>query len=105
MVFGKLFGSGKQSPAPRDDADAVEGVDDAEVEPEGAPEESGEIDWRARAAQVIPSGASTGSKRAAALYGSDDAIGPTHFIQAVGCLNFREASAADLRFQVAYSRP
>jgi glutamate-1-semialdehyde aminotransferase len=85
MVFGKLFGSGKQAPAPRDDAAADENLDEAEVEPEGTPEEAGDIDWRARAAQVIPSGASTGSKRAAALYGSEDAVGPTHFTQAVGC--------------------
>jgi glutamate-1-semialdehyde 2,1-aminomutase len=84
MVFGKLFGSNKQPQAPAGDTDA-ESAEDLEGEPEGAPEESDEIDWRARAAQVLPTGASTGSKRAAALYGSDDAVGPTHFLQSVGC--------------------
>lgn len=86
MVFGKIFGSNKPAAQP---PQPTEEIDDTEVEgdvdPEGAPEESGSIDWRARAAQVLPTGASTGSKRAASLYGSDDAVGPTHFSQAVGC--------------------
>lgn len=41
--------------------------------------------WRRRAEAVIPGGASTGSKRAAALYGAADESGPTHFIRASGC--------------------
>ena len=44
-------------------------------------------DWRARAEDVIPGGSSTGSKRAAALYGSaahDNRL-PTHFDSATGC--------------------
>src|SRR5262249_4798956 len=41
--------------------------------------------WAVRALGVMPTGASTGSKRPEALYGSADAIGPTHFAQAVGC--------------------
>ncbi|MDQ4080273.1 MAG: aminotransferase class III-fold pyridoxal phosphate-dependent enzyme [Gemmatimonadota bacterium] len=41
--------------------------------------------WRPRAAAVIPGGASTGSKRPAALFG--DRVGelPTHFVRANGC--------------------
>jgi glutamate-1-semialdehyde aminotransferase len=54
---------------------------DAESVPEDAPE----IDWRARAAAVLPTGASTGSKRPEALYGDAEATGPTHFSHAVGC--------------------
>src|SRR5262249_61716669 len=71
---------------PSEDAAAV-----AEEEPEegGEPEEiSSEQDdasLRERAAAVLPTGASTGSKRSAALYGSADSIGPTHYTQAIGC--------------------
>ncbi len=47
-----------------------------------------EDDWRARAADVIPGGSSTGSKRPDALYGTRarEAVVPTHFEQARGCL-------------------
>lgn len=41
--------------------------------------------WSARAARVIPGGSSTGSKRPAALYGSDDGVAPTHYVSANGC--------------------
>ncbi len=41
--------------------------------------------WARRAAAVIPGGASTGSKRPAALYGRDDPDAPTHFARAHGC--------------------
>lgn len=43
--------------------------------------------WRSRAADVIPGGCSTGSKRPEALYGSRafDAALPTHFESAHGC--------------------
>ena len=44
--------------------------------------------WPERAERVLPTGASTGSKRADALYGIadvDEAIGPTHFVRASGC--------------------
>ena len=42
------------------------------------------IDWRARAAAVIPGGASTGSKRPDALFGPGF-DGPTHISDAAGC--------------------
>src|SRR4051812_34370710 len=83
MPFRKFFTSKSAAPQPeavQDDADA-----ELEEEAERAPEETDEIDWRARAAEVIPSGASTGSKRASALYGSSDVVGPTHFSRSVGC--------------------
>lgn len=44
-----------------------------------------DAEWRARAAAVIPGGASTGSKRPDALYGSAGASAPTHFVRAAGC--------------------
>lgn len=84
MVFGKIFGSDKKS-APAAPPPEPDESDDDGAEPESAPEESDAIDWRGRAAQVLPTGASTGSKRVEGLYGSADAIGPTHFAQSVGC--------------------
>ncbi len=42
-------------------------------------------EWAERAAALLPTGASTGSKRPEALYGTTDHAGPTHFTQAVGC--------------------
>ncbi len=42
-------------------------------------------DWHERALAVLPTGASTGSKRAAALYGGQDSDAPTHFVAARGC--------------------
>ncbi|MFQ5550141.1 MAG: aminotransferase class III-fold pyridoxal phosphate-dependent enzyme [Gemmatimonadales bacterium] len=41
--------------------------------------------WYNRASNVLPTGASTGSKRADALYGGDPPYGPTHFKRASGC--------------------
>ena len=42
-------------------------------------------DWRRRAEAVIPGGASTGSKRADALWGAGAAELPTHYTSADGC--------------------
>ncbi|MFL5578125.1 MAG: aminotransferase class III-fold pyridoxal phosphate-dependent enzyme [Gemmatimonadaceae bacterium] len=42
-------------------------------------------EWRDRADAVIPGGASTGSKRPAALFGPDDATSPAHYVRASGC--------------------
>jgi glutamate-1-semialdehyde 2,1-aminomutase len=44
-----------------------------------------EDEWAARAAELLPTGASTGSKRPEALYGTAEPAGPTHFTQAIGC--------------------
>lgn len=43
--------------------------------------------WRSRAAQIIPGGSSTGSKRPDALYGTraNDAAVPSHYERAQGC--------------------
>ena len=87
MPFRRFFDRGAKD-APADQpvesvADETE-VETEDVEAESVPAEHDEADWRTRAAAVLPTGASTGSKRVAALYGSDDAAGPTHFVQAVG---------------------
>jgi glutamate-1-semialdehyde 2,1-aminomutase len=42
-------------------------------------------EWAARAAELLPTGASTGSKRPEALYGTAEPVGPTHFVRAAGC--------------------
>ncbi|MGH7720965.1 MAG: aminotransferase class III-fold pyridoxal phosphate-dependent enzyme [Gemmatimonadaceae bacterium] len=55
---------------------------------------SSEGEWTERASAVIPGGASTGSKRAGALYG-DGGDGPTHFVSASGC-RLRTASGTEL---------
>jgi glutamate-1-semialdehyde 2,1-aminomutase len=88
MVFRRLFE--RRDPTPADTA-----ADDAEVEVapdddeglavDAPPEVAGEVDWRARAARSLPTGASTGSKRSEALYGHAEADGPTHFVRAIGC--------------------
>jgi glutamate-1-semialdehyde aminotransferase len=87
MPFGRFFDRGNKGraaeapPAPSEAPDVPE-----TEEPEVAAEiEADHADWRERAAAVLPNGASTGSKRVAALYGADDADGPTHFVQAIGC--------------------
>ncbi|MEO7082762.1 MAG: aminotransferase class III-fold pyridoxal phosphate-dependent enzyme [Gemmatimonadaceae bacterium] len=72
---------------------APEEVESEVIEPETTPDDELEVgeeeepedaDWQTRARGVMPTGASTGSKRAEALYGRADAVGPTHFTQAVG---------------------
>src|SRR5690349_7745577 len=63
------------------ESDAAQSDDDADYAEaesiDGAPEDAAEIDWRARALAVLPTGASTGSKRVEALYGDAEAVGPT----------------------------
>lgn len=87
MPFRRFFDRGaKETPADQPvESAAEESEPEAEEgEAESVPAEHDEADWRTRAAAVLPTGASTGSKRVAALYGSADAQGPTHFVQAVG---------------------
>jgi glutamate-1-semialdehyde 2,1-aminomutase len=88
MPFRRFFDRGaKETPNPTAGAPTPP-ADDSEPEEE-TPEqivdsESDDADWRTRAQAVLPTGASTGSKRVQGLYGSPDAVGPTHFSQAVG---------------------
>jgi glutamate-1-semialdehyde 2,1-aminomutase len=93
MPFRRFFDRGTKAPSPTEDAasdmradDDTALDDDAESESAEPPEvvERDDADWRTRARAVLPTGASTGSKRAEALYGSADATGPTHFVRAVG---------------------
>jgi glutamate-1-semialdehyde 2,1-aminomutase len=90
MPFRRFFERGTKEPpktepvAETPDVEEPESAEDTEAEAEQEAEQD-DADWRTRAMGVLPTGASTGSKRLAALYGSDDAVGPTHFAQAVGC--------------------
>jgi glutamate-1-semialdehyde 2,1-aminomutase len=96
MRLSRFFGGGKadepQEPDPTDaEASAEEATPegaDEEYEgvPEGDPDVDHDLEWRGRAADVIPGGASTGSKRASALYGEAASGGPTHYTRASGCL-------------------
>ena len=49
------------------------------------PEEMSAEDWRARANAIIVGGASTGSKRFAALFGDAQGEMPSHYVRASGC--------------------
>jgi glutamate-1-semialdehyde 2,1-aminomutase len=88
MIFGR-----KRPPEPPPEPEEEEEVDvpadDDSDDHDGAPEEvEGDIDgsYRERAEAVVAGGASTGSKRHAALYGEGAEFGPTHFTSARGCV-------------------
>ena len=81
MVFSKIFGKSEPAPEEQPDAAAV-GPDEADSESDAPPGEPDDESLAQRAARTIPGGASTGSKRPAALLGDG---GPTHFVRAAGC--------------------
>jgi glutamate-1-semialdehyde aminotransferase len=97
MRLSRFFGGGKgeepekpEEPEPIDEevsADDGNGTgDEYEGPPEGDLDVDLDLQWRDRAADVVPGGASTGSKRAGALYGEGSTFGPTHYTRAAGCL-------------------
>ena len=83
MVFSKLFGK-SQPAAPEEVAQREEPEQDTSEEPEVMSDEA-PAGWAARAARIIPGGASTGSKRVVTIYGDDADALPTHFVRAAGC--------------------
>jgi glutamate-1-semialdehyde 2,1-aminomutase len=93
MRLSRFFGGGKSNePDPPDGADETAAVEESPPDsdegngvPEGDRDADLDLEWRERAADVIPGGASTGSKRVAALYGDAGTGGPTHFVRASGC--------------------
>ncbi|HUQ84286.1 MAG TPA: aminotransferase class III-fold pyridoxal phosphate-dependent enzyme [Gemmatimonadaceae bacterium] len=92
MRLSRLFGGKSNEPdppeppePPDDDGADSPSDDDFDGIPEGDPTIDHDLEWRDRAADVIPGGASTGSKRAVALYGENTVFGPTHFVRASGC--------------------
>jgi glutamate-1-semialdehyde aminotransferase len=93
MAFSRFFGRGRgaapsepQSPdAPASDDTEQSDADTTEVD-DASPEDASQRSWRERAEAVLPTGASTGSKRAVALWGDDvDHSLPTHMVSARGC--------------------
>ena len=88
MPFKRLFGlkNGREPKPEPVEADDDSGDGQEVLSPEEALDADGiDLDWRQRAADVIPGGSSTGSKRPAALYGPDSDRGPSHFVSAQGC--------------------
>jgi glutamate-1-semialdehyde aminotransferase len=92
MPFARFFGRGRDaatnaqapdSPTP----DATEETEsDVPEAGDSAPEDASQRSWRERAESVLPTGASTGSKRVVALWGDDaDPELPTHLLSARGC--------------------
>ena len=91
MPLKRFFGRGRSDPSPNvpDPELVVEAIvvdEDLGGEEEGPPEEAPETTWFNRAEAVLPTGASTGSKRAAAIYGAPVDDLPTHYSAAVGAL-------------------
>lgn len=83
MALSRFFGRGRDdTSASAPPADVEPEQSDEQFEPEVAEERS----WRERAEAVLPTGASTGSKRAIALYGDDAVDLPTHFVSARGAI-------------------
>lgn len=96
MPFRRFFDRGAKAAARANPAaESAEAADETAPPDEESVEEGeakaaevvehDDVDWVTRARAVLPTGASTGSKRIEALYGAADASGPTHFAQAVGC--------------------
>src|SRR4029078_8145031 len=95
MALSLFFGRGRDAaPTPPDAPDAEASADEevlAETveagEEDALPEDADQRSWRERAEAVLPTGASTGSKRYAALWGDDaeDEDLPTPFVYASGC--------------------
>ncbi|MEO8334598.1 MAG: aminotransferase class III-fold pyridoxal phosphate-dependent enzyme, partial [bacterium] len=90
MALSRFFGRGRDTPPPPPEDDVPEESPEDESSPDGDgddnvdPEHAPERLWLDRAEAVLPTGASTGSKRAAALYGKAVDDLPTHFAAARG---------------------
>jgi glutamate-1-semialdehyde 2,1-aminomutase len=93
MAFSRFFGRGRDAAPTAPQAadsptaeDAEESESDATGADDSSPEDASQRSWRERADAVLPTGASTGSKRAVALWGDDaDPALPTHLLSARGC--------------------
>jgi glutamate-1-semialdehyde 2,1-aminomutase len=95
MSIKRFFGRARDAaPAASNDEPDLEAPESEDLE--AIPEEAPERSWRERAEAVLPTGASTGSKRTEALYGRADADGPTHFVSARGCRVIDTSGAAYL---------
>jgi glutamate-1-semialdehyde aminotransferase len=87
MALSRFFGRGRDNPTPPPEPEEEDTQYDGEsLDIETEPEAAAQSSWRDRAAAVMPTGASTGSKRAEALYGDPLSDLPTHFFTAQGAL-------------------
>lgn len=87
MALSRFFGRGRDTPPPPPDDDLpADAEDDASLEGNADPEHAPARSWLERAEAVLPTGASTGSKRAEVLYGEAVDDLPTHFMAARGAL-------------------
>ena len=89
MPLKRFFGRGRND-TPPDVPDVPPEAEDAEDEQdqdaEALPEEAAVRSWLDRAESVLPTGASTGSKRVDVLYGAAGDDLPSHFASASGAL-------------------
>ena len=99
MVFKRLFGKSPRqvghideqgrlvSDEPEPDGPAPDEPDESESDEssDDTSENVGNPSWSERAVALLPTGASTGSKRAEGLYGTADSTASTHFTGADGC--------------------
>ncbi len=86
MVFKRFFGRDQHAEPASVGESASDGQETAGEEVSDVYVESAQRSWHERAEAVLPTGASTGSKRAEALYGAGAAgRAPTHFASADGC--------------------
>ena len=94
MPFSRFFGRGRDAAPATPQASEGELLDSdqdlADADTEEVDDASAEVasqrSWRERAEAVLPTGASTGSKRAAALWGENaEPDLPTHMLSAAGC--------------------
>jgi glutamate-1-semialdehyde 2,1-aminomutase len=86
MALSRFFGRGRDTPPPPPEDDVPEEPEELTPDDDADPEHAPERSWLDRAESVLPTGASTGSKRAAALYGESADDLPTHFVSARGAI-------------------
>lgn len=92
MAFSRFFGRGRDAassappPAEPESSSEEQELESGDVGGDALPEDASRRSWRERAEAVLPTGASTGSKRADALWGEHaEPDLPTHLLSASGC--------------------
>lgn len=87
MPLKRFFGLGRDDASRQPvDEPPVPPDDDSQDDADGVPEEATAPTWLQRANAVMPTGASTGSKRVEVLYGEQGTELPSHFATATGAL-------------------
>ena len=86
MPLKRFFGRGRDDTPPEVPDVPPEAEDEQDQDAEALPEEAALRSWLDRAESVLPTGASTGSKRVDVLYGAAGDDLPSHFASASGAL-------------------